>query len=80
MFNYDEAPTYYCTVGALPRPMCGSVAMGEQFREQGDPPRGSPDDPFDSRLEAWEEWSNGRKVGGSCVCNSFVKGELVKED
>lgn len=61
MFNYDEEPTYYCTEGAPNRPMCGSSAMGEHL--------------FGAKMDEWDEWSKGRKVGGSCICDSFVKGE-----
>lgn len=29
--DYDDSPQYYCTLGAEPRPKCGSVSMREEF-------------------------------------------------
>lgn len=29
--DYEESPQHYCTLGAEPRPKCGSVSMREEF-------------------------------------------------
>lgn len=79
-YEYDDSNEYFCTLGAPERPICGSVAMDENFsskRPYGDI-TGVPDndrctdmDPFSIAMGEWEKWSGTRLVFHSGVCDSY---------
>ena len=68
MEEYDSGNTYYCLHDAPPRPICGSILMGEGF-DFGD----DLDD-----YEKWEEWEKGKKVNSWGICGKWEKKEIEK--
>ena len=63
----DNSPygCYYCTLGALPRPLSGSLAMGEGPRSQLAKQYG-----YDKM--AWCEWRNKHGVHPAGICDAWV--------
>ena len=68
--EYESGPCYYCQVDNKPRPLCGSVAMGEIL--------GSDDDAWDE----WEKWAEPREVSSRGICDEHTppKGETTDEE
>ena len=65
MGDYDSPDSFFCTLNALPRPDCGSVAMEENFYDSDDPANiYYPRNPW----EVWDEWSKGRYVDEYGIC------------
>lgn len=65
MSEYDDANTYYCTLNAPPRPLCGSTAMREDFKWDTI----SSAKNKGKRYEDWEEWEAGRRVKREGICD-----------
>lgn len=63
--EYDCGIQYYCTLRAPPRPRCGSVAMGETFANANF----EDAELFESDMNAWDEWSDGREVEPHGTCD-----------
>jgi len=75
--EYDEGDTYYCALGALPRPRCGSVLMDESIYVQRLPDEERVS--FTARVRAahaaWNEWSRDREVAAWGICDDWESGE-----
>lgn len=72
--EYDDGDSLFCTFGAPPRPLCGSVLMGEQFGGF----LGSLRNPEKHELQGnnWDIWSLGRQVVPEGICDNWkLKGE-----
>ena len=66
--EYDSGESFYCTLGALERPPCNSVLMGEA----GIGPNGSLDREKHSRDSyAWVKWSMENEVKAGDACDLF---------
>ena len=61
--EYGEQDEYYCTLGAPPRPSCGTLNLGHW----GQPPDSPYCETWDSK--AWAQWSNGREVELWGICS-----------
>lgn len=67
MVEYDEGDSYYCTLGAPPRPKCGSIAMGECVMPIGGKA-------YMAENRAWDDWSDNREVDPSGTCDNWTGG------
>lgn len=65
LVDWEDPGTYFCTLGAKPRPLCGSSSMGESYSSA---PEG-----FDAAFRAWDRWSKGRGVEPFGVCKFWCK-------
>lgn len=69
-YDYDCELIYYCTLGAKPRPLCGSISRKESFDKN------APDaKTWQKRWGAWEKWISGKQVFGFGICDRYEKGE-----
>ncbi len=66
--EYDESPRFYCTLGAAPRPPCGSVCMGENWLERGVE--------YKAKMRLWDAWSEPRRIEHALfapICEKWEK-------
>ena len=80
-YEYDDGATHYCTHDAPPRPLCGSLAMGEDFERDRNLPselRHTDQDPWSVAMDKWEEWMKGREVAAYGICDCYE--EAKKKD
>ena len=56
--EYDSGPSYYCTLEAEKRPLCGSVLMKEEHEPGYD-------------YGAWIKWEMENEVRCGGVCSSY---------
>lgn len=61
--EYEQGDILYCTYGAPKRPLCGSVALGENPFDFGDPIE---------IHKRWQEWSEGREVEPYGICLNWT--------
>jgi hypothetical protein len=79
MFEYDCGPSYFCTLGGVHRPPCGSVAMGEF-----DMPATYGDDyeawesATNARYEAWSQWAIHREVAAFGICDNWERADRLE--
>lgn len=72
-YEYDCDTEFYCTLNAPKRPKCMSVAMdGEMVH-----PIGGPE--YSAAHEAWDAWSEGRKVTEAGICDSWQAQPAAEE-
>ena len=57
--DFDTMPSFYCTLNAMPRPWCGSVALGEPAYSL-----------FDD--DVWNRWADEYLVARHGVCDNFI--------
>lgn len=70
--EYHEGESCFCTLGAPPRPPCGSVAMGEWAFPY--------DDVKDAEAQAaWRKWSQNRQVAANGLCDNHSKTTVASE-
>jgi hypothetical protein len=85
--EYEEGSSFYCTFNAPPRPLCGSVAMGESFfkdslnmetltEEDAEKEWQRRDAEFDKRLDEWTAWSKDRHVESFGICDNHERKTL----
>mgnify|MGYP001592644006 CR=1 len=69
--EYDNDDEFYCAEGkdTPPRPICGSVAMGECFDWDTASER-SP-----KEFETWEKWKKGKLVQSHGKCVHYISKE-----
>lgn len=60
--EYDDESSYYCTLNASKRPLCGSVAMKEA---------GLDNDDYD--YEAWYNWAEKHVVVEHGICDEYER-------
>lgn len=62
--EYDRDDEYYCSFKAGKRPLCGSMAMDEDF-------------PWDDRdkQNKWDDWAKGREVLREGLCDNHLRNE-----
>ena len=68
--DYDDGPYLYCRRNAPKRPLCGSVAMNENFF-----PRrrtSSRRDIGSKNIDAWHKWSENREVKSYGKCDHWI--------
>jgi hypothetical protein len=63
--DYDDAPEYYCTLGAPPRPLCGSISMDESIHSL------PTDAEVRAAYDAWDAWRSGRGTDWSGTCDDW---------
>ena len=66
-FEYDEGTTYYCTLGAPPRPKSLSVLLRESAL-------GGTYADYSKATDAWVAWREGREVAPWGWCDEFGGG------
>ena len=59
--EHDMEDQLLCTLGAPPRPLCGSVRLGEVI---------GPDD--EEAADAWYEWCEDRRVVKYALCDHWA--------
>ena len=73
--NYDEGCTYFCRLGAPPRPICMAFAIWPVGENDGDENQyellRKNEEAFNAVYEAWNNWSTAREVGAGGICSSF---------
>lgn len=65
--EYDETPELYCTLNAPTRPLCGCLAMNEEFSDDDR-------DCYETGKQAWDEWAKFRYRHTDNVCDAYEKG------
>lgn len=65
IYDYDEAPKYFCNRDKSIRPRSGSVGMDEFDCDS--------ESEEDNMYEKWEEWKEDRDVDAGCICDSFQR-------
>jgi len=68
IYEYEDEVKWYCTLGALPRPPCMSLAMQEYDA-------GTSVEERRSAASAWHEWHVGRDVMSHWVCDEHEGNE-----
>lgn len=69
LVEYEGRPLYYCTQDDVPRPLCGSIYLGEGF---GVSESGVHDSElFERELEEWDEWCKDREVHREGICDEY---------
>lgn len=74
MSEYSNGTTCFCTLDSSPRPLCGSVAMDEEFPWVSDLAselRYTESDHYWIAYNAWEEWSKDRQVVEFGICDKY---------
>jgi hypothetical protein len=66
-FDYDEGTSYFCTYNALPRPLCGSTQLNEDFI------KGKNSVERCNLFEKWEHWAKNQKVEPENICDIYEK-------
>lgn len=66
--DYDEYPSYFCTDDTDPRPLCGSVAMDENWMSQD-----LTDAEWHKKDMAWITWENNNRVSDNGICENYEK-------
>ena len=56
---------YFCMVDGVPRPLCGSIVISEQFHNQ-------------SNRESWNDWSENRSVEAWGICANWSMKKKVR--
>ena len=77
--EYDSGYEYYCSMGAGPRPPCGSVSMGEIFASNIKIDDPGYDDSYERGMNAWDAWSKDRDVQSHGICDHYEASEEVKK-
>jgi hypothetical protein len=69
--DYESCSSYFCAFKAPPRPLCGSVSMGETFCGVE-----VSDEEFNRKMMEWDDWSKPREVKPFGHCNEFEVNQL----
>ena len=66
MFVFDDGYTYFCDIEGVERPLCGSVAMDEDYCT------GKSREEIGFAMSAWDEWEKGKEVIAWGRCNEWL--------
>ena len=78
--EYDGGPQYYCKFEDItPRPICGSVLMTKENGYENDErfTHIFDDVVYEEQLDAWDNWSEGREVDESGICDNWVLEDVL---
>lgn len=70
--EWEEGPEHFCTLGAPPRPRCGSVFMDEAIIDLPEPDQSAA-------YRAWDAWEEPRRVRDFGLCDDYRAAPAPKD-
>lgn len=77
-YEYDDGARFYCTQDGEKRPLCGSIAMDEDFGAVLESigikiEDKNHDIEYSKLMDDWEKWEKIHGVNESGICDEYVK-------